>query len=229
MPGEDLAGHLADLMAETGWLRDPCMAGPTEDPASDLEVATGMQGELDAAIGHGPDGLGGMPDSAAHGAGGLGIETDADGEAAGAAPRERGTLAQGSGSGLFPWVFAFRGDTHGGETGDCAGVVEAEARLVVINGEAHLVAHEIDVALDGLGGDLELLGDFAAIGVPIFHEPLVEAEHAGEGWAGVAGAAIRVGGGTHSLPALFAPIGFQVILTASLLVILHPNSSFQRE
>jgi hypothetical protein len=58
--------------------------------------------------------------------------------------------------------------------------MEAKARLVVFYGEAHLVPHEVDVALNGLWGDLEFLGHFPAIGVAIRHEPLVEAHHARE-------------------------------------------------
>jgi hypothetical protein len=78
------------------------------------------------------------------------------------------------------------GDLDVGKAGDGLRVVEAELDLVVLDGEAEAVAHEVDIALDGLWRDFELVGEFAAIGVCGGLEALVEAEHALERWAGEA-------------------------------------------
>jgi len=85
------------------------------------------------------------------------------------------------------------GDLDVGEIGDGFGVVEAELELVVLDGEAEAVAHEIDVALDGLGGDLEFAGEFAAIGVRAGYEAVVQAQHALEGRPGKAAGELVAG------------------------------------
>lgn len=77
-------------------------------------------------------------------------------------------------------------DAQAGKFGDGPGVLETEAFLVVLDGKAQLVAHEIDVALDGLCGDFEFVGELAAIWEAIGHEPFVKAGHAGERGAGMA-------------------------------------------
>jgi hypothetical protein len=59
--------------------------------------------------------------------------------------------------------FAF-GDVDAGKAGDGFGVDESEMELVILDGHAHAVPHEIDVALDGLAGDFEFVGELAAIG-----------------------------------------------------------------
>jgi hypothetical protein len=49
------------------------------------------------------------------------------------------------------------------KVGDRLGVDEAEVKLVVLDGKSEPVAHEVDIALDGLRGDFELVGELAAI------------------------------------------------------------------
>jgi hypothetical protein len=64
----------------------------------------------------------------------------------------------------------------------------------ILEGEVHAVAHEVHIALDGLGGDLEFVGEGVAIGMGAALDEFVEAKHAGEGRAGFigpAGAATR--------------------------------------
>jgi len=64
-------------------------------------------------------------------------------------------------------------------------IIEPEANLVVLDGKTEAVAHEIDVALDGLGGNLELGSQLAAIGVNPRLDALMQAHHALQRRAGV--------------------------------------------
>jgi len=188
---DDFKGCLPEAVPESLGLDDPCVAGPTEDPSGDLSFLADAECHFEAAIGQGTDDLGGMPCPAASGVGGLGIETDAGDGAADLRRGKSRVLAECGRCGMPPWAGAEFADgpggvnAEGGKFGDGLGVLKAEAFLVVLDGEAELVAHEIDVALDGLCGDFEFLGELAAIGKTVGHEPLVEAGHAGERGAGV--------------------------------------------
>jgi hypothetical protein len=86
------------------------------------------------------------------------------------------------------------GHGEGGEGGDLAGVVESAVEGAILEGEVHAVAHEVHIALDGLGRDLEFVGEGVAIGVGAALDEFVEAKHAGEwraGFVGPAGEATR--------------------------------------
>ena len=44
-----------------------------------------------------------------------------------------------------------------------SGIDETKMKLVVFDGQSELIAHELDVALNGLAGDLQLIGELPAI------------------------------------------------------------------
>src|SRR5882762_6200613 len=112
-----------------------------------------------------------MPCPAPHGPRGLGVKADAHegrtpaGGVQGRPLTQRGRrrfppgvsaaipggISRGSSSGL----------PAGWEAGYGPGIMEAEALVVVLDWQAHLVAHEIHITLDSLRGDLEFFRDLA--------------------------------------------------------------------
>jgi len=80
--------------------------------------------------------------------------------------------------------FAF-GDLEGGEGFDGAGVMVTEAGGVVGDGEVEAVAHELDVAEDGLGADFEGIGEVGGVGVFAGTDGGVDAHHPFDGWTRV--------------------------------------------
>ena len=60
---------------------------------------------------------------------------------------------------------------------DLLGVMKTKAQRVVLDRQTQPVAHEIDIALDGLGRDLDLLRDLAAIRKRIRAQLRVNAHH----------------------------------------------------
>jgi hypothetical protein len=105
-----------------------------------------------------------------------GLETFFEG---GAAVLLKGFLGDEEGDDL-----AF-GDLDPWKIGDRLGVNESEMELVILDGQPHAVPHEIDVALDGLAGDFQFVGELAAIGEGTGFEALVEAQHARQWRAGL--------------------------------------------
>jgi hypothetical protein len=102
------------------------------------------------------------------------------------------TLFKGSAAVLFEGFlgneegdnFAFR-NFDAGKTRDGLSVNEAKVKLVVLNGHAHAIPHEIDITLDGFGGDLQFVGELAAIGKCAGFEAFVKAHHALQWRAGL--------------------------------------------
>lgn len=72
------------------------------------------------------------------------------------------------------------GDFHAGQAADRFGVVEAEMRLIPLDWILQLVAHVIDIALHGLAGDFEFLGQFPAIRKCAGAEFPMQSRHANE-------------------------------------------------
>ena len=77
------------------------------------------------------------------------------------------------------------GDVDAGKARDGFSVDETEMELVVLDGHAHAVPHEIDVALDGLAGDFQLFGELSAIWKLTGFDLLVELPHAHERRPGI--------------------------------------------
>jgi hypothetical protein len=50
-------------------------------------------------------------------------------------------------------------------------------KLIVLNRQAKAVAHEVDVPLNGFGGDLQFVGQLSAVGEVTGNEPLMQAHH----------------------------------------------------
>lgn len=63
------------------------------------------------------------------------------------------------------------------EMGDRLGINEPEVELVVFNRQPEPVAHEIDIALDRLGGHFQFVGEFAAVWEIAGDQPLVQPHH----------------------------------------------------
>lgn len=62
-------------------------------------------------------------------------------------------------------------------------ITVAMVRRLVIDGHQHAVAHEVDVATDGLGADFEFSCQRAAIGEPAFFQSMVDKKHPFNGGA----------------------------------------------
>ena len=68
-------------------------------------------------------------------------------------------------------------DLHGWELADLPGIAVAVVRRLELNRQLHAVAHERDVTIDGLGGDLELISQLAGVGMILTFEQVVDLEH----------------------------------------------------
>ena len=64
------------------------------------------------------------------------------------------------------------------EVRDGLRIDEAEMKLVVFDGQPEPVAHEVDVALDGLGRNLQFVGQLPAVGEIAGDELVVQPHHA---------------------------------------------------
>ena len=69
------------------------------------------------------------------------------------------------------------GDLHRRERADFAGVMIAVVGRIKFNRQVEPVAHEFDVAMDGLGGDFDFAGERAGVGKIAGLKRLVDAQH----------------------------------------------------
>ena len=68
-------------------------------------------------------------------------------------------------------------DLHGGKGSDLLGVVIAVAAVVELDRKFHAVAHELQVAVDGLRAVFQLAGQRGGIGKPAGQQGLMDAHH----------------------------------------------------
>ena len=69
------------------------------------------------------------------------------------------------------------GDLHRGKAADFAGVKIAVALAIEFNRQVQPVAHELDVAMDGLGGDFDFARKLAGVGKSAGLQCLMNPQH----------------------------------------------------